>query len=101
MIKADRMQIGEMWEYPHHYNTRNVPLMDGVKSNFYLSSDGFKDLMGGPEGKKLGKKQMNEIIESQYGKSMMEQKEDVLLFMKEWSGSHMLIDDVLIVGCAL
>ena len=101
VIKADRMQIGEMWEYPHHYNTRNVPLMDGVKSNFYLSSDGFKDLMGGPEGKKLGKKQMNEIIESQYGKSMMEQKEDVLLFMKEWSGSHMLIDDVLIVGCAL
>ena len=101
VIKADRMQIGEMWEYPHHYNTRNVPLTDGVKSNFYLSSDGFKDLMGGTDGKKLGKKQMNDIIEGQYGKSMMEQKEDILKFMQEWIGSHMLVDDVLIVGCAL
>ena len=57
--------------------------------------------MGGTDGKKLGKKQMNDIIEGQYGKSMMEQKEDILKFMQEWSGSHMLVDDVLIVGCAL
>ncbi len=101
VIKADRFQIGEMWDYPHHYNTKNVALADGVKSNFYLSSDGFKDLMGGAEGKKLGKKKMNDVIEEQYGISMIEQKEQILKFMKEWSGSHMLIDDVLIVGCAL
>lgn len=101
IIKADRMQIGEMWEYPHHYNTRNVPLIDGVKSHFYLSSDGFKDLMGGPEGKKLGKKKAYDILEEQKGRSMMEQKEEILLFMQNWSGSHMLIDDVLIIGCAL
>lgn len=101
IIKADRMQIGEMWEYPHHYNTRNVPLMDGVKSFFYLSSDGFKDLMGGPEGKKLGKKKAYDVLEEQNGISMMEQKEKILKFMQDWSGSHVLIDDVLIIGCAL
>lgn len=101
LVKADRLQIGDLWDYQHQYQTRQVPLKEGLKSNFYLASDGFKDLMGGDAGKKLGKKKVQEILEGNYGQSMMVQKENILKFMQEWSGSHMLIDDLLILGFAL
>lgn len=100
-IKADRMPIGDLFDYSHDYETRKIQLSDDTRTWFYLMSDGFKDLMGGPNGKKLGRKGVQETIESMHGKSSIEQREHLLQFLEEWSGSNMQLDDVLIIGFAL
>lgn len=100
-IKADRMPIGELFEYNHDYHTRTVHLSDDTRTWFYLMSDGFKDLMGGPNGKKLGRKGVQEVLQQVNNRSSVDQREYLLGFLDEWSGSNMQLDDVLVIGFAL
>ena len=101
IVKADRMQIGEMFEMQHTYQTSTIVLEEGVKSNLYLSSDGFRDLMGGDKNKKLGKKMVADVILEHAHKPILDQKTLLTTFIDEWKGSNDQPDDVLIMGFAL
>jgi serine phosphatase RsbU (regulator of sigma subunit) len=98
VIKADRLQIGEMFEYEHSYTTQKIPIDFSNRSNFYLMSDGFKDLMGGPDNKKLGKNKMQELLEDYFKLSMKAQKTVFNNFIDEWKGTNPQYDDILIIG---
>lgn len=98
IIKADRMQIGEFFDHPHEYKTVIVDLNETKASNFYLFSDGLKDLMGGPDNKKLGSGRLNELLESNFGRPMAEQKEKITRYLANWKGSNSALDDVLLIG---
>ena len=100
-IKADKLQIGEMFEYEHTYKTQNLPIDLSKRTNYYLSSDGFRDLVGGPDNKKLGKKKMFELLSDYYKLSMKAQKTVFTNFIKDWSGSVEPLDDVLIIGFSM
>ncbi len=88
IIKADRMQIGEMFEMQHTYQTSTIVLEEGVKSNLYLSSDGFRDLMGGDKNKKLGRKMVAEAILENADKPILDQKTLLTTFIDQWKGSN-------------
>ncbi len=98
LIKADRMQIGDLFDYEHNYKTVRLDLVDKGIYNFYLSSDGFKDLLGGEAGKKLGKVGVKTLLEANFGKPMMEQKKEIEAHLAEWGKYFSPLDDVLIVG---
>lgn len=98
IINGDKMPIGDLLEYPHGYQTEQVPLKEGVKSDFYLTTDGFRDLIGGPQDKRLGRKGIYELLKTTHGRSMILQKEKVMAFIDDWRGSNALVDDLLIVG---
>ncbi len=100
-IKADRMQIGEMFDFEHKYSTKKVDFDMKTKSNFYLMSDGFTDMMGGPENKKLGKAKTQEILEDYYKLSMKAQKTVINNFIDEWVGHHLQYDDILMIGFSI
>ncbi len=97
-VKADRMQVGEMWDVDRSYN--NVPIsLDGAQgSKFYLSSDGLRDLFGGPEGKKLGKKNVQGMLELNFEYPMARQKDIFTKYIEDWTGSEMQLDDLLVIG---
>ena len=58
IIKADRMQIGDLFDYYHEYKTNIIDLKKNNNASYYLLSDGVKDLIGGPNKKKLGSIQL-------------------------------------------
>lgn len=98
VIKSGRLQIGEFFEYDHQYETREIQLKSNMKSNFYLSSDGFNDLLGGENGKKFGRKNVKELLEMIYPDAMINQKRKIQKHLTDWMGSFSPLDDMLIVG---
>lgn len=101
LIKGNRMQVGEMFDYERSYETHSLTLQPNVKSNIYFASDGFKDLMGGPKAKKLGKTGVEDLLVENAGNPLMKQKEDINAYLENWNGSNMQLDDVLIIGIAI
>lgn len=97
-IKANRLQVGEMFEEPRKYDTYRMDLNEERPSKFYLQSDGLRDLFGGPDGKKLGKSNMFKLLEENYPYPFKVQKERILAFIEEWNGSNMQLDDILLIG---
>ena len=101
VVKADRMQVGEMFEYRHDYNTIDIDIKKPGASTFYLMSDGIKDLIGGPSDKKLGSAGVKNLFESNHDKPMEEQKEFIINFIDDWAGSNKQFDDIVLVGFSL
>lgn len=100
-IKPARIQVGDHFEVEHQYETKVIEVQSPKKVNFYLSSDGFKDLFGGFEAKKLGKTKVKELLEKSYSHPMQKQKKFIGDFLNQWSGGFRPLDDVLIVGFSL
>ncbi len=100
-VKPGRIQVGDHFEVDHQYETKIIELESSAKVNFYLSSDGFKDLFGGFEAKKLGKTKVRELLEKSYDLPMQKQKKYIGDFLEQWSGGFRPLDDVLIVGFSL
>ena len=98
VIKADRMQIGELFEYEHSYKTQIIDLKRRKASKFYLFSDGVTDLVGGPDNKKLGLKKLKAMLEEHHELPIKEQKDIISNFLDVWSGSNKPLDDALIIG---
>lgn len=101
LIKADRIQIGDLFEYEHNYKTLRIDLEEKKIYNFYLSSDGFKDLLGGEGGRKLGKSGVKTLLEGQFKKPMIEQKKEIESYLADWSRYYSPLDDLLIVGFSI
>ncbi|MFY0689486.1 MAG: SpoIIE family protein phosphatase [Cyclobacteriaceae bacterium] len=101
VLKADRMQVGEFFDYYHEYNTHEIDLTEHAGTKFYLSSDGVKDLIGGPDDKKLGKVNLTNLLERNADLAMAEQKEIFISYFQNWMGSNEQFDDVLMVGFEL
>ncbi len=99
-VKPDRVQIGDHFDIDHSYVTQTLEL-DNQKHNFYLASDGLKDLFGGFEAKKLGKSNVKKLFEENYSNPMAVQKQNLTKFISDWSGGIQPLDDLLVVGFSL
>lgn len=97
VIKGDRLQIGEMFDFKHEYHSREIELTDDPTS-FYLSSDGLKDMIGGPDGKKFGSSKMKDLLVEESKRPMIGQKESINDQIDRWLGSNSQNDDILLVG---
>ena len=98
LIKADRMQIGDLFDYYHEYKTNIIDLKKKPDSSFYLLSDGVKDLIGGPNNRKLGSNRLKEMLETASGFDMSQQKDYISDYLSKWKGSNQALDDALIIG---
>jgi len=98
VIKADRMQIGDLFDFYHEYKTNIIDLKKKRKSNFYLMSDGIKDLVGGPGKKKFGLSRLKMLLEESNKRSIVEQKNFMKQSFSNWMGSNETLDDALIIG---
>lgn len=102
VVKADRMPVGDYLEHPHEYETRLIKLKNELgSSNFYLASDGFGDLMGGEDSKRLGKRTVEQTLLEASGKEMVAQKTFLETFINDFQGNSMQLDDLLLIGFSL
>lgn len=98
IIKADRMQIGDLFDYYHEYKTNIIDLKKRKNSSFFMLSDGIKDLIGGPSKKKLGSSKLKELLETAGELPILKQKEYIKDYLFKWKGSNQALDDALIIG---
>ncbi|MCA6434895.1 MAG: SpoIIE family protein phosphatase [Bacteroidetes bacterium] len=94
-LKADKQPIG-MHENEQAFKANQLKLTKGDK--IYLFSDGYADQFGGPGGKKMKYKKLEELLLSNNKLSMHDQKIIVENFFNEWKGSLEQVDDVCVIG---
>lgn len=98
IYKANRKQIGEMFDYDRYYETTYIDLNEKKKSKFYLFSDGVTDMMGGPENKRFGTRRVKDLLLNLYPYPMKKQKSIMATELNKWQGSNAAMDDSLIMG---
>lgn len=94
-LKANKQPIGKT-DNPLPFTPHAIPYAEGT--TIYLITDGYADQFGGPKGKKLKYKPLQEILISNQDKSLSEQKDLLENKFREWKADHEQVDDVTILG---
>ncbi len=96
LLEADRFPIGKFTDTINKFTNRKIQLEKG--DVVYMFSDGYADQFGGPNGKKLYKKNFFKILEEvskwqiEHQKFLLEKK------FSEWKANLEQIDDILVIG---
>ena len=64
----------------------------------YLFSDGFADQFGGPKNKKIGYSKLREVLLVSKNQDVLDQKNNVFSFFRNWKDNEEQIDDVCLLG---
>jgi serine phosphatase RsbU (regulator of sigma subunit) len=94
-IAGDKQPIGKA-DNPKTFSTHIVTLKKG--DLLYLFTDGYADQFGGPKGKKLKYKQLQEKLLAVKHLPMDKQKEELNSTLENWKGSLEQTDDICIIG---
>jgi tetratricopeptide (TPR) repeat protein len=94
-LAADKMPVGQ-GDNTNGFTLHRTEVTPGAC--VYLFTDGFADQFGGPKGKKMKQKTLEEKLIAISSLPMTEQKATLEKFFDEWKGTQEQIDDVLIVG---
>ncbi|HAS42465.1 MAG TPA: hypothetical protein DCS93_18445 [Microscillaceae bacterium] len=103
-IKGDRQGVGGLHEgVDRTYTLHTLELKEGM--SFYLSSDGYRDQLGGPKDKKFMSKSFKQLLLDISSKTMEEQTQILDEKLKEWMDYpckydpvREQTDDILIIG---
>jgi serine phosphatase RsbU (regulator of sigma subunit) len=92
---GDKMPIG-IYEKMPPFTKHEIILEKG--DVFYISSDGYEDQFGGPEGKKLKAKNFKKLLLEIHKLPMASQKLIVEKKFEEWKGDLNQVDDIVVAG---
>ncbi|MDQ3112352.1 MAG: serine/threonine-protein phosphatase, partial [Bacteroidota bacterium] len=67
----------------------------------FMMSDGFCDQAGGPKNKRMGSRQVRELLQRTGNVPIAEQKEHLLNFFLKWKGNNDQSDDLSILGFSI
>lgn len=103
-IKGDRFGVGGLHEgVDRTYTQHTIELKKGM--TFYLSSDGYRDQLGGPKDKKFMSKNFKQLLLEMSAKPMEEQPKILEERLAKWMDypckydlAREQTDDILIVG---
>ncbi|MEW6772863.1 MAG: tetratricopeptide repeat protein [Bacteroidota bacterium] len=94
-IKGDKQPVS-WYEEAYAFSQHKINLTQG--SVMYLSTDGFSDQFGGAKGKKMGSKQLVEVLKNMQEHSIITQGEQLSQFFSNWKGEQFQVDDVTLIG---
>lgn len=98
-IRGDRQPIG-LYSHMSPFTQVELSLKKGAK--LYMSTDGYIDQFGGPNGKKLKTPNLKKwLVEQQSAASMSEHVELLRELHLEWRGNYEQIDDICVLGIKL
>jgi len=95
IIKGDRFSIGGAAKNKL-FETKELTLELG--DLLYLFSDGYADQFGGPRNKKMKLVVLKELLDQVSQLPIKEQHDSIDKFFVEWMGTHIQMDDVLLIG---
>ena len=96
-IKGNRHSIGyKKSDVNYEFKDHIINVKDGMQ--FYITTDGYLDQNGGEKSFPFGKKKFMNIIEDNYNKSFLDQKERFIDTLKEYQNHEDRNDDVTVIG---
>jgi tetratricopeptide (TPR) repeat protein len=95
-FEADKFPVGLHHGKLQYFRSQQVQLQEG--DQLFLFTDGFADQFGGPKGKKLGYKQLRELLIANRSLSSEEQNSALRDEFTKWKGTMEQVDDVLLLG---
>jgi len=99
-LNGDKKPVGAfMEEKITQFTNHTLPLEKGDR--LYIFSDGYADQFGGPKGKKLKYKKLQEYIKESLHLPMSEQKNYLEQKFTAWKGNLEQVDDVLVIGITI
>lgn len=78
------------------FNQKTITYQPG--DTIYLTSDGYYSQFGGPDGKKMMKKNFKQQLAELGARSIDEQYRRLLGYLEQWQDTEEQVDDILIVG---
>ncbi len=97
VVKGDKQSIGGYTAEGYSFTNHTLPLAE--EAYCYLASDGYRDQIGGPEGRKIYQKYLDELLMEIHRQPMAEQKKRLAEELDQWMGKqHKQLDDILVVG---
>jgi len=94
--KPDKRPIGFFRGQGLPFTNQVIEVKTG--DSLYIFSDGYADQFGGPKGKKLKYKPLQELLLSIQKEKMLRQEEILTEHFRKWKGTLEQIDDVLVIG---
>lgn len=98
-LKANKQAIGNINDKVLPFTNATFQLEEG--DCIYLFTDGYADQFGGPKGKKLMRKQFEDVLIGASKLDMKQQKEILETTFNNWKGSLDQVDDVCVIGIKL
>jgi PAS domain S-box-containing protein len=105
-IRGDKMPVGDYPTDSESFSNHTVPIHSG--DIIYLQSDGFWHQIGGPAGKKFGKKRYIELLRQIQGLSITEQQRQINEVLNKWmqdpekpNRKLQQMDDIMVLACRI
>ena len=98
-VKGDKNPIGQHIIPNHKFTLIEKQLKSG--DSIFATTDGYKDQFGGPKGKKLGKRRLQEKLSEISQLSVPVQRAEIVKFYKSWIMDEEQIDDICLFGMKL
>jgi serine phosphatase RsbU (regulator of sigma subunit) len=98
-IKPTKASIASFTEFNFHYQLNLLQL--NKNDEIYLTTDGYPDQFGGPEGKKYMTKNLKQFFIGISHLSAELQEENIKKNINNWMQGHEQVDDLLVIGIKL
>jgi serine phosphatase RsbU (regulator of sigma subunit) len=96
-IKPTKRPIGgDQMEEERAYLNNVIALEKGM--SIYMSTDGYADQFGGPNGKKFMVKRFQQLLLDMNKLSMEQQGITLHKTIEDWRGTNSQVDDILVIG---
>jgi serine phosphatase RsbU (regulator of sigma subunit)/PAS domain-containing protein len=96
-IKGNRTGLGYR-RYPHETAFTDTTFPYQASDNFYLTTDGLIDQIGGPRGRSFGKRRFQELLKKSRGTPMREQEQFLRDALAKYQGQQIRRDDLTVLG---
>lgn len=98
-LKPDRMPVGKHDKDSIPFTTQSLDYQNG--DIIFALTDGVPDQFGGPKGKKFSYKRLKELLITNSGKTLPEQKQALQHAVDVWKRELEQVDDMLLMGIRL
>ncbi len=96
-LRGDKQSLGyQDSDVNYYFKNHTVPVTD--TDQFYMTSDGFIDQLGGEMRRRLGTKAFGNLLKENAGKSFETQRERFFHAFFHYKGDHEQQDDVTVIG---
>jgi serine phosphatase RsbU (regulator of sigma subunit) len=95
-IKPTKAGIGGHTDDSQEFNLHEIQFQSGDR--LYMSTDGFGDQFGGPDGKKLMTKSFKQFLVHIKDLTVDEQANHLKEHINKWMGNLEQVDDILVIG---
>ncbi len=96
-IDGDKLSIGIFVASDEkQYTNKIIQLQTG--DTLYISTDGYRDQFGGPQGKKFLARRLRDLLLEVNDMPMLDQRQKLMQTIEDWRGQEEQVDDILMMG---